>query len=369
MCSSEGLLPPLQRSIPLACTAAKGSLPPLLPSPPSSPAKPQMPLTLSPVIPVSSGCQSSLPHAVGRCLLLPCRCILRLFPPSAAAPSCRHPSRSNQRQMLPPSAPSVVPATSSRCCILLMPLLSSASTAQAVVAAAVLFLCQPRCCLPCLCHQSYEQDRLGRASPTVSPPLHRCHRRAPPLCLIVTGSDLRPTVPSRPSSALMLLSQPLLVDCLTAAPSSSPTIFYSNSEKKRNESNKEKKMKGINAASCSPHFQSPNEILLSATAARQHRRLLPQQSTPTLSILHYCPMIAYAPFFLLCVPRVEPPHSHACTLILSQAYMAAEVNYCQTFTVVDNIAVSFLQIHWHLFKIYVLHRSLILWGHDSLMIV
>ncbi|RWV94583.1 hypothetical protein GW17_00042862 [Ensete ventricosum] len=31
---------------------------------------------------------------------------------------------------------------------------------------------------------------------------------------------------------------------------------------------------------------SPDEILLSATAARQHRRLLPRQSTPTLSVLH-----------------------------------------------------------------------------------
>ncbi|RZR97308.1 hypothetical protein BHM03_00026461 [Ensete ventricosum] len=63
---------------------------------------------------------------------------------------------------------------------------------------------------------------------------------------------------------------------------------------------------------------------------------------------------------------------HACTLLLSQAYMVVEVNYRQTFTaidniavssppglhshrsqhrqtftVVDNIVVSFLQIHWH----------------------
>ncbi|RWV88753.1 hypothetical protein GW17_00049136, partial [Ensete ventricosum] len=53
-----------------------------------------------------------------------------------------------------------------RCLIPLMPLLSSAPVAQAVVAVTVLFLCQPRCCLPPLCRQSYEQDRPGRASPT-----------------------------------------------------------------------------------------------------------------------------------------------------------------------------------------------------------
>ncbi|RWV97381.1 hypothetical protein GW17_00039832 [Ensete ventricosum] len=41
--------------------------------------------------------------------------------------------------------------------------------------------------------------------PAHDPSLHRCHRRAPPLYLIVTGSDLRPTVPSRPCSALLLL--------------------------------------------------------------------------------------------------------------------------------------------------------------------
>ncbi|RZS28926.1 hypothetical protein BHM03_00062584, partial [Ensete ventricosum] len=61
-----------------------------------------------------------------------------------------------------------------RCLIPLMPLLSSAPVAQAVVAAAVLFLYQPRCCLPPLCRQSCEQDRPDRASPTSSPPLHRC---------------------------------------------------------------------------------------------------------------------------------------------------------------------------------------------------
>ncbi|RWV93816.1 hypothetical protein GW17_00043698 [Ensete ventricosum] len=99
----------------IAATTAVHRALPLLPSPPSSPTKPHMPLTLSPVIPVSSGRQPSLPHVVGRCLLLlPCHCILWLFPPSAAAPSCRHPSRSNQRQLLPPSAPSAVPAASSR---------------------------------------------------------------------------------------------------------------------------------------------------------------------------------------------------------------------------------------------------------------
>ncbi|RWW53159.1 hypothetical protein BHE74_00040373 [Ensete ventricosum] len=43
---------------------------------------------------------------------------------------------------------------------------------------------------------------------------------------------------------------------------------------------------------------------------------------------------------------------------------SAEVNRHQTFTVVDNIAVSFLQVHWPLFKIRVLHMSLILRGHD-----
>ncbi|RRT37666.1 hypothetical protein B296_00057806 [Ensete ventricosum] len=46
---------------------------------------------------------------------------------------------------------------------------------------------------------------------------------------------------------------------------------------------------------------------------------------------------------------------------------SAEVNRRQTFTVVDNIAISFLQVHWPLFKICVLHRSLILLGHDSLI--
>ncbi|RWW47479.1 hypothetical protein BHE74_00046526 [Ensete ventricosum] len=227
-----------------------------------------------------------------------------------------------------------------RCLIPLMPLLSSTSTAVAVV---VLFLYQPRCCLPRLCHQSCEQDRLGRASPAVSPPLHHCHRRAPPLCLIVTGSDLRPIVPSRPSSALMLLPQPLLVDCLTAAPSSSPTIFYSN------------------IAQRDPFIRCRCSAAPTPSSSAVH----PNSINSPLC----CPTIAYAPFFLLCVPRVEPPHSHACTLLLSQAYMADEINYCQTFTVVDNITVSFLQVHWHLFKICILHRSLILWGHDSLMIV
>ncbi|RZS11447.1 hypothetical protein BHM03_00042779 [Ensete ventricosum] len=185
-------------------------------------------------------------------------------------------SVASRRWMLPPPSP--------------LPLLSSAPAAQA---APVLFLYQQRCCLPPLYRQSCEQDRPDRTSPTASPPLHRCHRHAPPLCLIVTRSDLWPIVPSRPSSALLLLSQPLLVGCLTAAPSSSPAtvplvIFYSNSKKKRKrkESEKEKKMKGINAASCSPHFQSPDEILLSAVVARQHRRLLPRQFTPTLSVLH-----------------------------------------------------------------------------------
>ncbi|RZS18847.1 hypothetical protein BHM03_00051168 [Ensete ventricosum] len=195
-----------------------------------------------------------------------------------------------------------------RCLIPLMPLLSSTSTAVAVV---VLFLYQPRCCLPRLCHQSCEQDRLGRASPAVSPPLHHCHRRAPPLCLIVTGSDLRPIVPS------LAQRDPFILCRCSAAPTPSSSAVHPNS---------------INSPLC-------------------------------------CLTIAYAPFFLLCVPRAEPPHSHACTLLLSQAYMVAEVNCCQTFTVVDNITVSFLQVHWHLFKICVLHRSLILRGHDSLIIV
>ncbi|RWW77864.1 hypothetical protein BHE74_00013940 [Ensete ventricosum] len=35
-----------------------------------------------------------------------------------------------------------------------------------------------------------------------------------------------------------------------------------------------------------PLPSSPGEILLSAAVARQHRRLLPRQSTPTLSVLH-----------------------------------------------------------------------------------
>ncbi|RZS29208.1 hypothetical protein BHM03_00062912 [Ensete ventricosum] len=178
-----------------------------------------------------------------------------------------------------------------------MSLLSSAPEARAVVAAAVLFLCQPHCCLPPLCHQSCEQDQPGRASPAASPPqsqrallplcsssaspltrsltgagaaastssvssslccsresaatvatngsnrnsncfpyslfvvvhsfrsnclaldpsLHHCHRHAPPLYLIVIGSDLWPTVPSHPSNALLLLPQPLLAGCLTPA--------------------------------------------------------------------------------------------------------------------------------------------------------
>ncbi|RWW38842.1 hypothetical protein BHE74_00055888 [Ensete ventricosum] len=57
-----------------------------------------------------------------------------------------------------------------RCRIPLMPLLSSVPAAQAAVAAAILFLYQPRYCLPPLCRQSCEQDWPGRASPTASPP-------------------------------------------------------------------------------------------------------------------------------------------------------------------------------------------------------
>ncbi|RWW78048.1 hypothetical protein BHE74_00013759 [Ensete ventricosum] len=42
--------------------------------------------------------------------------------------------------------------------------------------------------------------------PTLDPLLYHCHRRAPPLCSIVTGFDLWPTIPSPPNSALLLLS-------------------------------------------------------------------------------------------------------------------------------------------------------------------
>ncbi|RWW01386.1 hypothetical protein BHE74_00031316 [Ensete ventricosum] len=63
--------------------------------------------------------------------------------------------------------------------------------------------------------------------PTLDPSRHRCHRRAPPLCSIVTGSDLRPTVPSPPSSALLLLPQPLLANYLTPTSSSFLAAVFS----------------------------------------------------------------------------------------------------------------------------------------------
>ncbi|RWW01564.1 hypothetical protein GW17_00035397 [Ensete ventricosum] len=58
-------------------------------------------------------------------------------------------------------------------------------------------------CFPCilLCCCSFCSSR-----PALDPSLHSCHRHTPPLCSIVTGSDLRPTVPSPPSNALLLLS-------------------------------------------------------------------------------------------------------------------------------------------------------------------
>ncbi|RRT68182.1 hypothetical protein B296_00038539 [Ensete ventricosum] len=65
--------------------------------------------------------------------------------------------------------------------------------------------------------------------PTLDPLLYHCHRRAPPLCSIVTGFDLWPTIPYPPSSALLLLSQPLLAGCLTATSSSSPAAIFSAS--------------------------------------------------------------------------------------------------------------------------------------------
>ncbi|RZS07208.1 hypothetical protein BHM03_00038001 [Ensete ventricosum] len=112
--------------------------------------------------------------------------------------------------------------------------------------------------------------------PALDPSLHRCHRCAPPLCLIMIEFDLQPTVPSRANSTLLLLSQPLLAGCLTAAPSSSPAAAPL----------------AISTAIINHPLTllllppSPGEILLSAAVARQHRRLLPRQSTPTLSVLH-----------------------------------------------------------------------------------
>ncbi|RRT68064.1 hypothetical protein B296_00011728 [Ensete ventricosum] len=121
--------------------------------------------------------------------------------------------------------------------------------------------------------------------PALDPSLHRCHRCAPPLCLIMIEFDLQPTVPSRANSALLLLSQPLLAGCLTAAPSSSPAaapLVISTAIINR----------PLTLLLLPPSpiavlafiTISPGEILLSA--ARQHRRLLPRQSTPTLSVLH-----------------------------------------------------------------------------------
>ncbi|RRT46393.1 hypothetical protein B296_00042097 [Ensete ventricosum] len=93
-----------------------------------------------------------------------------------------------------------------RCLIPLMPLLSSA---PASVAAAVLFLCQPRCCLPPLCRQSCEQDQPGRASPATNPPQSQ-RAIAPPLfllCLPVDAlvSPLQSPLPRTPASFLCLL--------------------------------------------------------------------------------------------------------------------------------------------------------------------
>ncbi|RWW53588.1 hypothetical protein BHE74_00039909 [Ensete ventricosum] len=321
VCNNEGSLPPLQRSIPPTCAATKGSLPPLQHTVPCAAA-------ISPFLPYET---ADAPYTVVGHTSFSCiNNDTILSSPQSQQPASIVATISALLSLS--AASSVVLAALSRCHIPLMPLLSSAPAAQAAVAVAVLFLCQPRCCLPRLCRQSCEQDRPGRASPAASPPLHRCHRRAPPLCLIVTGSDLRPTVPSCPNNALLLLPQPLLADYLIAALSSSPTaaplaIFYSNSlkeKKRRNESEKEKKTKGINAASCSPHFQSPREILLSATAARQHRHLLPRQSTPTLSVLHSAVkrQLMLHPFCCVC-PRARPL-SHACTHLLNHAYMTAK---------------------------------------------
>ncbi|RZR89958.1 hypothetical protein BHM03_00017775 [Ensete ventricosum] len=237
VCNNEGSLPPLQRSIPPTCAATKGSLPPLQRTVPCAAA-------ISPFLPYET---ADAPYTVVGHTSFSCiNNDTILSSPQSQQPASIAATISALLSLS--AASSVVLAALSRCHIPLMPLLSSAPAAQAAVAVAVLFLCQPRCCLPRLCRQSCEQDRPGRASPAASPPLHRCHRRAPPLCLIVTGSDLRPTVPSCPNNALLLLPQPLLADYLIAALSSSPTaaplaIFYSNSlkEKKKDETKVRKK--------------------------------------------------------------------------------------------------------------------------------
>ncbi|RRT52809.1 hypothetical protein B296_00048420 [Ensete ventricosum] len=89
--------------------------------------------------------------------------------------------------------------------------------------------------------------------------------------------------------------------------------------------------------------------------------------------LFRCTATAYAPSLLSCLPRARSPLLAIPVMptvsFLARPYMAAEVNYCHIFTMVDNVAVSFLQVHWNLFKICVLNRSLILRGYDNPIIV
>ncbi|RRT57778.1 hypothetical protein B296_00022040 [Ensete ventricosum] len=61
--------------------------------------------------------------------------------------------------------------------------------------------------------------------------------------------------------------------------------------------------------------------------------------------LFRCPTIAYAPSLLPCLPRARPPLPAILAMpavsFSARSSMAVEVNCCQIFTMVDNIAVSF----------------------------